>query len=54
MLLSANADGPSAAFMRANRDRATIRKLWQYRYVYFLDRRARRDLAMWPLPYPKP
>lgn len=46
--------GPRVAWAQANRDRAVPVTFRQFRYVKFLDRRARSRLLLPVLPYPKP
>lgn len=46
--------GPRAAHLRANRDRATLRKLRQFRYLRFLKPRFAKACRYPALPFPKP
>jgi len=49
--------GQRGVFLRANKDRATTHKFKQYRYIRFLNKRARKRLntkLFRPMPYPKP
>lgn len=43
----------SAAHLRANKDRATPHKLRQFRYLYFIDKRAKRDVCIPSKPFEK-
>jgi hypothetical protein len=46
--------GRRGMHLRANLDRATVHKLRQFRYLAFLDPRARAACRLTILPYPKP
>jgi Enterobacteriaceae phage adenine modification enzyme len=46
--------GPKIAFFRDNEHRAVVHTFTQYRYLRFLNRRARKRLTLPELPYPKP
>jgi hypothetical protein len=46
--------GPKIARLRAGMDRAKPHRFTQYRYIYFVDKRCRKDLLLAVLPYPKP
>jgi hypothetical protein len=46
--------GPRIAYFLANAHRATPHTFTQYRYLRFLDQRARRRLLLPSMPYPKP
>lgn len=48
------AEGPRAAYLLANRDRATRHLLRQFRYLRFLKPRFAKGCRYPPLPYPKP
>ena len=55
MLLTAHAKGGQrGVYLRANLDRAVRRKLRQFRYVFFIQPKYRRDLRLKVQPYPKP
>lgn len=43
----------AAAFLQANKDRAIARTYRQFRYLYFIDKRARRRCTLRKLDYPK-
>ncbi len=45
--------GPKVAWAKQNRDRAERHEFRQFRYIKFLDARARRRLLLPVLPYPK-
>lgn len=49
-----SANGPRASHLRANRDRATLRKLRQFRYLRFLKPRFAKACRYPALPFPKP
>ena len=46
--------GPKAAWFNANKHRATTHKFRQFRYLHFINARAKRRLLLTPQPYPKP
>lgn len=55
MLLTAHAKGGQrGAHLRANLGRAAKRTFRQFRYIFFVKPRYRRDLRLRPQPYPKP
>jgi hypothetical protein len=55
MLLTAHKKGGNrGAFLRENLDRAAKHKFRQFRYIYFIDQRARARLKFPILPNPKP
>lgn len=43
----------SAAFLQANKTRATCEELRQFRYIYWIDRRCKKNVLLRQLPYPK-
>lgn len=45
--------GPKIRRFLENADRATVHEFWQYRYIKFLNNRARKRLLLQELPYPK-
>lgn len=49
-----DAAGPRAAHLIANRDRATLHRLRQFRYLRFLQKRFARSCLYPVKPYPKP
>lgn len=55
MLLTAHKKGGRRGeYLRQNLGRATMRRLRQFRYIFFLKPAYKRDLRMRPQPYPKP
>jgi len=46
--------GTRARYLQDNKDRATLRTCQQFRYIYFIDRRALEHLRFKVQPYPKP
>lgn len=46
--------GLRGQYLRANRHRAEAHRFRQFRYIYFLKTRARRNLRLKVRPYPKP
>lgn len=55
MLLTAHKKGGGRGrYLRENRHRAIERSLRQFRYIYFVKPKYRKDLVMRSLPYPKP
>jgi len=40
-------------FLQANRDRAIRQKLRQFRYIYFIDRRVKKDCLLTQMQPPK-
>ena len=55
LLLTAHRkSGTRGPYLRANLHRATIHRLRQFRYVFFIQRKYRRDLRLKAQPYPKP
>ncbi|MDI9408359.1 MAG: hypothetical protein QM523_03850 [Candidatus Pacebacteria bacterium] len=54
MMLTANIHQPRSMHLRANLHRAVKRSLRQFRYIFFVQPKYRRDLVMRPQPYPKP
>lgn len=55
MLLTAHGKcGVRGVHLKANLHRATCRRLRQFRYIYFIQRKYLRDLRLRPQPYPKP
>lgn len=55
MLLTAHRKGGGrGVHLRANIDRARRRSCRQFRYIYFIKKRYRKDLRLRPRPYPKP
>ena len=43
----------SAAYLQANKDNAVSEKLRQFRYIYFIDHRKKKDCLLKEQPYPK-
>jgi hypothetical protein len=43
----------SAAFLQANKDRATSDQLRQFRYIYWINQRSKNDVLLKKKPYPK-
>lgn len=43
----------SAAFLQANKERATSEKLRQFRYIYWIDHRWKKKCLLKEMPYPK-
>jgi hypothetical protein len=43
----------SAAFLQANKDRATSDQLRQFRYIYWINQRSKDDVLLKKKPYPK-
>src|SRR3990167_1226951 len=53
-LMERNPDlSKAAAFLQRNKDRATTTEFRQFRYVYFISRKSRKDLQLEVYPYPK-
>lgn len=55
LLLTAHGkNGTRGPHLRANLHRATLRRLRQFRYIFFTKPKYRKDLRLRVLPYPKP
>ena len=54
LLTTQKKGGTRGVYLRANFDRAVKRRLRQFRYIFFVQPKYRRDLVRPVLPYPKP
>ena len=43
----------SAAYLQANKDKAKSQELRQFRYIYFIDQRCKKNVLLKQMPYPK-